>query len=67
MLKNINQPKEIMKTYRVEIQSLAYYDVEANNPEEAKNQVPKSYSNELNNGSIFYEEFDLNNATVKEQ
>ena len=56
-----------MKTYREEIQSLAYYDVEANNPEEAKNQVPKSYSNELNNGSIFYEEFDLNNATVKEQ
>ena len=56
-----------MKTYRVEIKSLAYYDVEANNPEEAKNRVPRSYSGELNNGSIFYEEFDFNNATIKEQ
>jgi hypothetical protein len=42
----------------------------------AKKQVPKSYSGELigscrsthiePNGSIFYEEFDFNNATVKE-
>jgi 3-dehydroquinate dehydratase len=74
----INKTKkgEKMKTYRVEIKSLAYYDVEANNPEEAKKQVPKSYSGELigschsthiePNGSIFYEEFDVNNATVKE-
>jgi len=66
-MKKTNQPKETMKTYRVEIQSLAYYDVEANNPEEAKNQVPKSYNSELSNGSIFYEEFDVNNATVTEQ
>ena len=65
------------KTYRVEIEALAYYDVEANSPEEAKALAPKSYSGELvgscrsthvePNGSIFYEEFDHKNAVVKEQ
>jgi len=59
-----------MKTYRVEIQSLAYYDVEANNPEEARNKVPKSLSMPIEGGigaSVFYEEFDYNNATISEK
>jgi len=68
-MKKTNQPKETMKTYRVEIQSLAYYDVEANNPEEARNKVPKSLSMPIEGGigaSVFYEEFDYNNAKVEQ-
>ena len=63
--------KENIKTYRVEIKSLAYFDVEANSETEAFNLVPKSYSENIINsnssGSIFYEEFDHKNATVIEQ
>jgi hypothetical protein len=67
-MKNTNQPiKETMKTYRVEIESLAYFDVKANNEEEAKNLVPKSLSMPIEGGiggSIFYEEFDHKKAKV---
>ena len=72
MLKNIktNQPKETMKTYRVEIQALAYFDVEAENSVEAINQVPTSLSMPIEGeigGSIFYEEFDHKKAIVEKQ
>jgi hypothetical protein len=56
-----------MKTYRVEIEALAYYDVEANSEAEAKEKVPTYYSQQLNNGAIFYESIDHNKATVEEQ
>jgi len=58
------------KKYRIEINALAYYDVEANNPEEARNKVPKSLSMPIEGGigaSVFYEEFDYNNATISEK
>tara|TARA_R100000278_G_scaffold68200_1_gene54164 strand:- start:197 stop:373 length:177 start_codon:yes stop_codon:yes gene_type:complete len=52
-----------MKTYRVEIDALAYYDVEANSEAEAKAKVPEYFSQELNNnGSIFYEAIDHKKA-----
>ena len=52
-----------MKTYRVEIDALAYYDIEANSEAEAKAKVPEYFSQELNhNGSIFYEAIDHKKA-----
>ncbi len=69
-MKNTNQPiKETMKTYRIEIQSLAYFDVKANNKEEAKNSVPESLSMPIEGGiggSMFYEEFDYKKAKVEQ-
>ncbi len=68
-MKNTNQPKETMKTYRVEIQSLTYFDVKADSKEEAKKSVPKSLSMPVDGGigaCMFYEEFDYNNAKVRE-
>tara|TARA_R110000851_G_scaffold36741_1_gene95585 strand:+ start:424 stop:648 length:225 start_codon:yes stop_codon:yes gene_type:complete len=62
--------KETMKTYRVEIQALAYFDVEAKNSVEAINQVPTSLSMPIEGGiggSIFYEEFDHKKAIVEKQ
>lgn len=55
------------KSYRVEVEALAYFDIEANNPEEAKNKVPKSMQMSEENSSVFFEEFDWNKATVTEQ
>ena len=71
-----------MKTYRIEIQTLTYFDVKAASPEDAKKRVPKSYrhhighitvqNSELNNeynheaGVVFYEPFDVKNAQVLE-
>ena len=58
-----------MKTYRVEIQSLTYFDVKADNEEDAKKSIPKSLSMPIEGGigaCMFYEEFDFNNAEVKE-
>ena len=55
------------KTYRVEIEALAYYDVEANSEAEAKEKVPTYYSRQFDNGAIFYENIDHKKATVKEQ
>jgi uncharacterized lipoprotein YehR (DUF1307 family) len=58
-----------MKTYRVEIQSLAYFDIKANSKEDAKKSIPKSLSMPIEGGiggCVFYEEFDYNNSTVQE-
>tara|TARA_R100000951_G_C2537510_1_gene148304 strand:- start:213 stop:434 length:222 start_codon:yes stop_codon:yes gene_type:complete len=69
IIKKTKKGKNKMKTYRIEIQSLSYYDVKAKNPEEAKNKVPKSLSMPIEGGigaSVFYEEFDYNNAKVEE-
>jgi|TARA_R110002020_G_scaffold21451_1_gene72889 hypothetical protein len=71
-----------MKTYRVEIQTLTYFDVTAASPEDAKKRVPKSYRhhiphNSVQNGHcnfdynheagvVFYEPFDVKNAEVIE-
>jgi len=68
-MKKTNQPKETMKTYRVEIQSLTYFDVKADSKEEAKNSIPKSLSIPVDGGigaCMFYEEFDYNNAKVEQ-
>ena len=59
-----------MASYKIEVEALASYDVEAESLEEAKKMIPKSYSKELNlqegvEGSIFYEEFDFNNAKIE--
>ena len=55
-----------MTKYRVEIDALAYYDVEANSEAEAKAKVPEHFSKELNNnGSIFYEAIDHKKAKVE--
>lgn len=58
-----------MKRYRVEIQSLTYFDVKADSKEEAKKLVPKSLSMPIEGGIgayMFYEEFDFDNANVRE-
>ena len=65
-----NQPtkKGNMKTYRVEVKALAYFDIDANSKEQALKEIPQSFNHEIgNNGQIFYEQFDYNKATVKEQ
>ena len=59
-----------MATYKIEVEALASYDVEADSEEEAKRMIPKHYSKELIlqegvEGSIFYEEFDFNNAKIE--
>jgi len=69
-MKNKSTKKEeTMKTYRVEIQSLTYFDVKADSKEEANNSIPKSLSMPVDGGigaCMFYEEFDYNNAKVRE-
>ena len=69
MKKNkINERLKMKKSYRVEVEALAYFDIEANNPEEAKNKVPKSMQMSVEeNSSVFFEEFDWKKATVTEQ
>ena len=53
------------KSYRVEVEALAYFDIEANNPEEAKNKVPKSMQMSVEeNSSVFFEEFDSSEGSL---
>ena len=58
-----------MKKYRIEIESLTYFDVKADSKEEAKKLVPKSLSMPIEGGigaCMFYEEFDFDKANVRE-
>jgi hypothetical protein len=58
------------KKYRVEVQALAYFDVEANDEVQAINQVPTSLSMPIEGGiggSIFYETFDHKKAKASEE
>ena len=56
-----------MKTYRVEVKALAYFDIDANSKEQALKEIPQSFNHEIgNNGQIFYEQFDSNKATAEE-
>jgi hypothetical protein len=61
--------RETMKTYRVEIEALAYVDVKANSEKEAKEMTPKYFSENRKDadGMVFYEECDWKKATVIEQ
>ena len=59
-----------MATYKIEVEALASYDVEADSEEEAKKMIPKHYSKNLTfsngvEGSIFYEVFDFGNAKIE--
>ena len=50
-MKNKNQPKETMKTYRVEIQSLTYFDVKADSKEEA-DEALRYITCQIKNGAV---------------
>jgi hypothetical protein len=59
-----------MKTYRVEIEALAYVDVKANSKKEAKEITPKYLNIPIGSegeGSVFYENVDWEKAKVIEQ